>query len=117
MVKQIEKTEASTGVESMESWTSVEKETSKSKYGCEILVENGSWQQVTTKDAPNDARIVKYEVEGEIRYDLTRGSKVSKIFDMYWDKFREGIKSINFGYGRVSPKIWGYRAPQNKKKK
>ena len=101
----------------MDHWTPAEKETCKSRYGCEIMVENGSYADVCTKEAPNDARIVKYEVDGEICYDLTRGSKMSNIFDMYWDKFREGLKSIEFGHGRISPKLWGYQAPKTKKRK
>jgi len=120
MKNYVETVEEKKGVEEvvyMDSWTSIEKETSKTKYGCEILVENGTLEQVRTKDAPNDARIVTYEVDGEIRYDLTRASKQVNIFDMYWDKFREGIKKIDFGYGRISPKLWGYKAPDSKKRK
>ena len=101
----------------MYNWTPAEKENSKKKYGCEILVENGSWEQVCTKDAPNDARIVKYEVDGEICFDLTRSAKQVYVFDMYWDKFRDGLKSIEYGHGRISPKLWGYQAPKTKKRK
>ena len=101
----------------MYNWTPAEKENSKQKYGCEILVENGTWEQVCTKEAPNDARIVKYEVDGQICFDLTRANKQVDIFDMYWDKFREGIKSIEFGHGRISPKLWGYKSPEKKKRK
>jgi hypothetical protein len=101
----------------MESWTQSEKETSRKKYGCEIMVENGSWEQVNTKDCPNDARIIKYEVDGEVRYDLTRSQKSVSIFDMYWDKFGEGLKSIDFGNGTINPKLWGYKAPETKKRK
>jgi hypothetical protein len=100
----------------MDHWTSVEKENCKSRYGCEIMIENGSPADVRTKEAPNDAYIVQYVVEGEICYDLTRGSR-TKLFDMYWDKFRENLKSIEFGYGRVNPKLWGYQSPQKKKRK
>jgi hypothetical protein len=100
----------------MEHWTSVEKETCKSRYGCEILVENGSYTDVCTKEAPRDAYIVKYTVDGEMCFDLTRGSR-SKLFDMYWDKFRENLKNIDFGYGTINPKTWGYQAPKTKKRK
>lgn len=109
--------ETSTKEDLMYNWTPAEKENSKQKYGCEILVENGTWEQVCTKEAPNDARIVKYEVDGQICYDLTRANKQVDIFDMYWDKFREGIKSIEFGHGRISPKLWGYKSPEKKKRK
>ncbi len=93
------------------------KENLPQEYGCEVLIKNGTWEQVTTKDAPNDARIVKYELEGKLCYDLTRGPKVSKIFDMYWDKYREGIKSIDFGYGRINPKLWGEKKQEKRTRK
>jgi len=104
------------GEESM-FWSASEKECSKQKYGCEILIENGTWEQVTTKDAPNDARIVTYIIDGETRYDLTKSAKAVNVFDMYWDKFREGLKGIRYGEGRISPKLWGYQAPKKKKQK
>ncbi len=100
----------------MDHWTPVEKETCKSRYGCDILIENSSYADVCTKDAPNDAYIIKYLVDEKICFDLTRGSRI-KLFDMYWDKFRENLKSIDFGYGRVNPKLWGYKSPEKKKRK
>ena len=63
-------------------WTKTEKETSKETSGCEILVENGSPADVMTQDAPTDASIVTYTVDGKEHQDLTRGSRV-KLFDMY----------------------------------
>jgi hypothetical protein len=100
----------------MDHWTPTEKETCKSRYGCDIMIENGSYAEVCTKDAPNDAYIIKYTVDDKICFDLTRGSRI-RLFDMYWDKFRNNLKSIDFGYGRVNPKLWGYQAPQKKKRK
>jgi len=100
----------------MDYWTPAEKETCKSRYGCEILIENGSYADVCTKEAPNDAYIIKYIVDDKICFDLTRGGRI-KLFDMYWDKFRENLKNIDFGYGRINPKLWGYQAPKTKKRK
>ena len=100
----------------MDHWTSAEKETCKSRYGCDIIVENGSYAEVCTKEAPRDAYIIKYLVDDKICFDLTKGSR-SKLFDMYWDKFRENLKSIDFGYGTINPKTWGYQAPKTKKRK
>jgi hypothetical protein len=100
----------------MESWTPTEKETCKTRYNCEILIENGSYSDVCTKDVPNDAYIVKYMVDNKICFDLTRGSRV-RLFDMYWDKFRENLKSIEFGFGRINPKLWGHQKTQKKKRK
>ena len=102
--------------ETMESWTTAEKETCKTRYNCEILIENGSYSEVCIKDVPNDAYIVKYMVDNKICFDLTRGTRV-RLFDMYWDKFRENLSSIEFGFGRINPKLWGYQKTQKKKRK
>jgi hypothetical protein len=114
-VSQVVETEKNTE-KHMDHWTPAERETCKSRYSCEIVVENGSYADVRTKEAPRDAYIVKYLVDDKICYDLTKGSR-SKLFDMYWDKFRENLKSIDFGYGIINPKCWGYQAPKTKKRK
>jgi len=110
-------TETATEKELMYSWTQSEKENSKKKYGVEIMIENGTLEQVRTKECPNDARIITYVVDGEVRYDLTRGPKAVSIFNMYWDKFRDGLKGIDYGHGRHNPKLWGAPPPKAKKKK
>ena len=99
-------------------WTPTEKESLKETYGTEILVENGAPADVQTKDAPTDASIVTYTVDGKEHQDLTRGSRV-KLFDMYYDKFTN-VKSIEYGQGMIKPSLWGYRseaAPKKKKRK
>ena len=101
----------------MNSWTQSEKENSKKKYGVEIMIDNGTLEQVRTKDCPNDANIVTYVVDGQVRYDLTRGAKAVSIFNMYWDKFRDGLKGIDYGQGTYNPKLWGAAPPKTKKKK
>ena len=99
-------------------WTTTEKETSKETYGCEILVENGSFDEVMTTDAPTDAFIVTYEIDGTAHRDLTRGARV-KLFDMYYDKFNN-VKAIDYGQGTIKPSLWRYAseaAPKKKKRK
>ena len=100
-------------------WTPTEKESLKESYGTEILVENGSPADVQTKDAPTDASIVTYTVDGKEHQDLTRGSRV-KLFDMYYDKFKMGVKIIDYGKGTIKPALWGYNnttTPKKKKRK
>ena len=97
-------------------WSKKEKESSKSNYGCEILIEDGSMGDVSVKNAPTDAFIVKYMFEDKLHIDLTRGSKI-KIFDMYYDKFKMGLKVIDYGKGGIKPNLWGYRSPTSPKKK
>ena len=82
-------------------WTSSEKESLKESYGTEILVENGAPADVMTKEAPTDASIVTYTVDGKEHQDLTRGSRV-KLFDMYYDKFTN-VKRIEYGQGTIKP--------------
>ena len=97
-------------------WTKEEKERLNSEYGSEILVENGSYEDVTTTKAPSDAYIIKYMHEDKICFDLTRGTKI-KLFDMYWDKFKSGLKKIDYGKGSIKPNLWGYQSPKQSKKK
>ena len=97
-------------------WTPTEKESLKESYGTEILVENGAPADVQTKDAPTDASIVTYTVDGKEHQDLTRGPRV-KLFDMYYDKFKMGVKIIDYGKGSIKPNLWGYQNTQGPKKK
>tara|TARA_Y100001963_G_scaffold129396_1_gene184587 strand:- start:1242 stop:1628 length:387 start_codon:yes stop_codon:yes gene_type:complete len=97
-------------------WTTTERQNCLRDYGCEIIVDNGSYEDVCTKKAPTDASIVKYQLEDKVCFDLTRGTKI-KLFDMYYDKFKNGIKSIDYGCGTIKPQSWGYSSPQQKKKK
>ena len=97
-------------------WTKEERDTLREKYGSEILVENGSYEDVKTKHAPSDAYIIKYTYEDKDCFDLTRGTKI-KLFDMYWDKFKGGLQSIAYGSGGIKPNLWGYQSPKSPKKK
>ena len=103
-------------VKKEEIWTTEEKSKIKSQYGCEMLVENGSLQDVSALDVPTDAYIVTYTLDDQVKYDLTRGTKTN-LFDMYYDKFKKGLRDIQYGQGTVSPKLWGYRNKQTGKKK
>ena len=97
-------------------WTKEERDTLKEKYGSEIIIENGSLEDVSITNAPSDAYIIQYLYEDKVRFDLTRGTKVT-IFDMYWDKFKDGLKSIEYGNGTIKPNLWGYQSSSTKKKK
>ena len=97
-------------------WSKEEKENLGSQYGCTIIVEDGSSEDVSTKNAPSDAYIIKYLYEDKIHFDLTRGTKIT-LFDMYWDKFKGGLKSIGYGNGTIKPNLWGYQSPKSKGKK
>ena len=99
-----------------DAWSKEERESSKQKYACEILVSNGTLSDVHTTQAPNDAWVVTYYVNTKKILDLSRGTR-TKLFDMYYDKFKGGLKSIEYGKGTVSPKLWGYQTAPSRKKK
>ena len=89
-----------------------------SDYGCQILLEKTTLEAANDKTFPNDARLIWYIVDGVTYVDLTRCKKTSKLFDMYYDRYGKGaVQKIDFGYGTVNPKLWGYKKPDEKKKK
>ncbi len=66
---------------------------------------------------PYTAYLVAYEEDGEMFYDIVIPSKKVEIFDYYWDKYREGLKSFKQTEGRVNPKLWGVKPKKEKKKR
>jgi len=97
-------------------WTAEELQDCKRIYGCTVLHQNASTMQLNDKSLPNDTYLITYIIDGKTYYDLTRTGKKSKLFDMYWDKYGEGLKSIGWGPGTANPKMWG-DSPKPKSKK
>ena len=88
-----------------------------SDYSCQILQEKTTLEAANDKTLPNDARLVWYIVDGVEHIDLTRCRKTVELFDMYYDKYGKGaVQRIDFGYGTVNPKLWGYKSKDKKKK-
>ena len=86
-------------------------------YGCQLITEDATEEQLMNKKVPTDAMIVSYKVEGKDHNDLVRGPRVN-IFDLYFDKFGKGsLQSIDYGHGTISPSQWGYKAPERKKRR
>ena len=89
-----------------------------SDYSCQILLEKTTVEAANDKSFPTDARLIWYVVDGETHVDLTRCSKTSQLFDMYYDKYGKGsVQRIDFGYGTVNPKLWGVKAKKEGKKR
>ena len=89
-----------------------------SSYGCQILRENTTLEAANDKSYPTDAKLIWYIRDGKECVDLTRCSKSVDLFDMYYDKYGPGaVQKIEFGYGTVKPKLWGYKPSESKKKK
>jgi hypothetical protein len=88
------------------------------EYGCEILLEKTTLEKAKDSSFPSDAYLIWYSVDGEQHIDLCRTVKRVNLFDMYYDKYGPGsVQKIDFGYGRVNPKLWGYKQPEKKKRK
>lgn len=87
------------------------------EYGCEILLQNTSIDIAKDSSFPNDAYLIWYVFDNVDYLDLVRGKRVN-IFDMYYDSYgKNSVQKIDFGYGRVNPKLWGYKQPEKKKKR
>ena len=98
-------------------WSNQEKESSKSRYGCEILQEKCAKEDAKNKQLPIDSYLVTYAIDENIFHDIVRTSKRVSVFDMYYDKFGNCLKSIEWTDGKISPRLWGYKPPQTKKRK
>jgi hypothetical protein len=102
----------------MTEWTKEEKKQINSIYGCELIYEKASPEQIKDTSSPSDAYLVYYKIEEENYIDVCRGRKRVDIFDLYYDKYREkNLIKIDFGYGRVNPRLWGIQGKEIKKKK
>ena len=67
-------------------------------YGCELLLENASQEELKKTCYPSDAMIVTYKVKDKVHFDLCRGSKVN-IFDLYYCFHRSNLFQLNhLGY-------------------
>jgi hypothetical protein len=87
------------------------------EYGCDVLLEKTILEKTKDPSFPTDAYLIWYKEDGNNCIDLVRGSRV-RIFDFYYDRLGpNSIQKIDFGYGRVSPKLWGYKQPEKKKRK
>ena len=76
------------------------------------------FETANDKSFPTDARLIWYVVDGVECIDLTRCNKVSKMFDMYYDRYGKGsVQRIDFGYGSINPKLWGNKPKEQKKRK
>lgn len=98
-------------------WEEEERKTLPRKYNCDLLIHNATLEQIKSPDFPSDAYIVNYTLKDKKIMDLCRSSKMVNIFDLYYDKFGNVINSINFGFGRINPKLWNYPTQEKKRRK
>lgn len=98
-------------------WSAEEKESMVQSYSCHLLTERATPEQIKDKTLPTDTLQVQYRFDGEVYTDLCRGKRVD-VFNLYYDKFGKGaLILIDWAHGTVNPKMWGYKAPDKKKRK
>jgi hypothetical protein len=113
----VEKENSPSKENKLEVWSDKEREICRSRYGCEILQERCTRQDAKNKQLPLDSHLVTYEIDDNVFHDIIKTSKKVSIFDMYYDKFGNRLRSIEWTDGMVNPRLWGYKPPQPKKRK
>ena len=82
---------------------------------CQVLHQKCEKSVAKDKSLPLNSYIVTYDSDEETFYDIVICNKQSDIFDIYWDKYREGLKDLRWTDGRVNPKLWQSRTEKKKK--
>ena len=68
------------------------------------------------RSLPNNSCLVIYIENNKRKYDIVMSSKMSLIFDEYYDRYKENLISILYTEGRVNPRMWGIEVKEDKKK-
>lgn len=97
-------------------WTEEEKLNIPRQYNCQILSHKVTDDQIKDPELPSDAYVVHVEGDDGTFYDLCRSSKMANVFDLYYDKFGNNIRKIDFAYGRQNPRLWGMPQPTQQKR-
>ena len=72
------------------------------------------------KKLPYTAYLIQYEVEGKVQHDIAMGTSQVEIFDIYYDKYKKGLKWLKQSEGRQKPNMWNATTatpPKKKRKK
>jgi hypothetical protein len=70
------------------------------------------------KSLPINSYIITYLLDDEKMYDIVQASSICEVFDKYYDDYGKGsIQEIKWTNGKVSPKMYGYKPKETKKKR
>jgi hypothetical protein len=98
-------------------WSKEDKENLKI-YGLKLIHENCDLSVKQSKNLPQNALIVSYNVEDKLYHDIVQSYAKVKVFDAYYDRFgKDSILSINLTNGRISPRLYGGTKPDSSKKR
>ena len=70
------------------------------------------------KSLPINSYIITYLIDDEKMYDIIQASSICEVFDKYYDEYGKGsVQEIKWTNGKVSPKMYGYKPKETKKKR
>jgi len=81
-----------------------------------ILHEACDPELANDKKLPYTSYLVQYLVDGQLTYDVTNCAKRVDLFDYYYDKYKKNFIRFDQTEGRINPKMWGNKGPEEKKK-
>ena len=85
---------------------------------CNIIHEKCEKKAADDKTLPRNAYLVTYVEKEKVAYDIVMADSKVDVFDEYWDKYKEGLQTIDWAQGNVRPSLWNNkRTPPEKKVK
>ena len=70
------------------------------------------------KSLPINSYVITYLIDNEKMYDIIQASSICEVFDKYHDEYGKGnVQEIKWTNGKVSPKTYGYKPKETKKKR
>ena len=84
--------------------------------GIKIIHEACDPELSKDKSLPYTAYLVKYLKEGQVTYNITNCGKQTELFDHYYDTYKKDFIRFDQAEGRINPKMWGNKPPEEKKK-
>jgi hypothetical protein len=88
----------------------------KKVYSVIVIVTNCEPSAAKDKTLPRNSYLIKCEKEETLWYDIVMGFQVD-IFNAYYDKYGDVIKSMTWTEGSILPKLWGYQQKESSKSK
>ena len=85
---------------------------------CNIIHEKCEKSAANDKTLPRNAYLVTYVLEDKITYDIVMADGKADVFEEYWDKYKEGLPTLDWAEGNVKPSLWNKKPiPPEKKVK
>ena len=75
----------------------------------QLVAEGINPQMFDDSQLPNDVHVIAFMRGTEKLFDAVRAYTMVDIFDVYYDKLKDDgeVLSIESGYGRIKPKLYG----------